>query len=239
MNKDLVGSKFNKLTIIGMAERPIHAKKKRKYVLCRCECGIEKVYALTRVKNGYVKSCGCLTKEVGSKSRHVNTFEFVEDYVVCKDNNERSFAVDVEDYYRIVDFGRYWYVAGRKNKGRLEPYVYSCVSGKTIRLHNFIMNPEDDMIVDHIDGNPTNNRRSNLRLCTEAQNSKNKSIQRNNTSGHKGVHLNKKSGKWVSRISVDGKRIVLGTFDKFDDAVNARKEADEKYFGEFSRQDSL
>lgn len=61
-----------------------------------------------------------------------------------------------------------------------------------------------------------------------------KKTQINNTSGHKGVHLNKKSGKWVARIGLNSKRITIGTYDNFEDAVKARKDAEMTYYGEFS-----
>jgi hypothetical protein len=62
----------------------------------------------------------------------------------------------------------------------------------------------------------------------------NKGIISNNTSGATGVIWNKRLNKWQSRITVDKKDIYLGSYNNFEDAVKARKEAEEKYFGEFS-----
>ena len=90
--------------------------------------------------------------------------------------------------------------------------------------------------VDHINGRYTrhDNRKSNLRVCTRAQNSKNKVFMSNNTSGCIGVTWHKGANKWMASITVDGKEIYLGLFTDKDDAVKARIDAEEKYYKEFS-----
>lgn len=67
-------------------------------------------------------------------------------------------------------------------------------------------------VVDHINGNGLDNRRENLRLATHSQNGMNRGKQSNNTSGFKGVSLERKTGKWVAHISRNGEYIRLGTF---------------------------
>lgn len=165
--------------------------------------------------------------------RKSNEFIIFGDHVVVKDNRGLEFVVDHEGYRMILDFNRYWYVNQRM--GGKEPYVSTKYRNKHIKLHNFLMNPDRGLLVDHIDGDVTNNRFDNLRIVTEQQNSMNKAIQKSNTSGVKGVHMVKRSGKWQARISYKGERIVLGTFEKFEDAVEARRKAEELYFGEFNR----
>ena len=61
----------------------------------------------------------------------------------------------------------------------------------------------------------------------------------NNTSGHKGVTFDKSRNKWMAHIKLNGKHKTLGRFVKFEDAVKARKEAEEKYFGEYSYDNSM
>jgi hypothetical protein len=78
-------------------------------------------------------------------------------------------------------------------------------------------------VVDHIDGNGCNNKWSNLRLCTQSENNRNKAIQKNNSSGICGVHICGKTGKWRSEITKDKKRYRLGFFDNLLDACAARK----------------
>lgn len=87
--------------------------------------------------------------------------------------------------------------------------------------------------VDHIDGNPLNNQRDNLRPATHSQNMWNRKKQTNNTSGHVGVY--RVGDKYRARIRFHGKLIHLGCFDTYEEAIKVRKEAEIKYFGEFIR----
>ncbi|WP_226035734.1 HNH endonuclease [Aquibacillus saliphilus] len=99
-------------------------------------------------------------------------------------------------------------------------YVYINVKGKRVGLHRVIMNAKDEEIVDHINWNPLDNRRVNLRLGTQSQNMLNrKSRQTNNSSGYRGVHK-ANGGKWATRVTIDGKTVRLGTFDNPNDANN-------------------
>lgn len=89
--------------------------------------------------------------------------------------------------------------------------------------------------IDHIDGNPSNNKISNLRLVTHSQNCKNRKINVNNKSGYKGVNWHEKSQKWRAYISLNGKWILLGFFLKKEEAIEARKKAESEMYGEYSR----
>lgn len=85
------------------------------------------------------------------------------------------------------------------------------------------------LLIDHINGNPLDNRIDNLREATFRENKINACRNGNNTSGVSGVSWHKGAQKWVAYISNYGKRINLGTFVFFEDAVKARKEAEKKY----------
>ncbi len=84
-------------------------------------------------------------------------------------------------------------------------------------------------LVDHIDGDRQNNKLSNLRAVTKSENAKNMKRFRTNTSGVTGVALQKSTGKWIAQIGgkKDGSSYI-GSFDKFEDAVAARKEAEKQ-----------
>lgn len=104
-----------------------------------------------------------------------------------------------------------------------------------IWMHRLILGVDDSgVVVDHINRDGLDNRRSNLRVVTPQQNSINRSIQGNNTSGTPGVNFRKDRNKWRAFITVDGKQISLGMYENKDDAIKARKAAEEKYFGEFA-----
>jgi hypothetical protein len=88
--------------------------------------------------------------------------------------------------------------------------------------------------IDHIDGDSLNNNRSNLRAATRAQNSQNRSKQKNNASGIKGVSLDKRRSKWLAQIQSDGTHYYLGRFDTKEDAAEAYRKAANKLHKEFA-----
>lgn len=83
--------------------------------------------------------------------------------------------------------------------------------------------------IDHIDGNKTNNRIANLRAATKSENQRNAGLRFDNKSGCPGVCWYKQTGKWVANITLGNKRKHLGFFDKLEDAIAARKQADKDY----------
>lgn len=121
------------------------------------------------------------------------------------------------------------------SSGRSLFYAARSLNGKGIKMHRVIMNAPREKQVDHINGNGLNNQRKNLRLCTKLENSKNRRININNTSGYKGIIWYKKYNKWNVQISINGKRKNLGYFIKIKDAIKIYKNASNKYFGKFAR----
>lgn len=90
--------------------------------------------------------------------------------------------------------------------------------------------------VDHIDGDPTNNKIENLRPATHAQNMRNVKTSVANRSGRKGVYWHKSLRRWTAGIRVDGKQTSIGAFDSMLDAVAARIAAEREHYGEFSNE---
>lgn len=89
--------------------------------------------------------------------------------------------------------------------------------------------------IDHINGNPSDNRIANLREATRSQNMRNKRVSSHNISGFKGVFWCKQRLKWRTNIRSDGKSIYVGHFDTPEDAHRAYAEAAAKIHGEFAR----
>ena len=112
------------------------------------------------------------------------------------------------------------------------------VSHKAHRLawaiHHGAMPPRG-IQVDHIDGNPTNNRTGNLRLATNAENGRNRqNLDKRNRSGSTGVSWCIRTQKWRAKINVNGRYIHIGYFTNKHDAIEARRLAEAKHFGEFA-----
>ena len=103
-------------------------------------------------------------------------------------------------------------------------------------LHRVLMSPPSTKIVDHIDGNPLNNTRENMRVCFKQQNSMNQKKRCTNRSGFVGVCWDKRSSRWEASLTYKYKKKFLGYYNDKQDAIKARKEAEEKYFGEFNRK---
>lgn len=106
-------------------------------------------------------------------------------------------------------------------------------------LHRFLMNCNNkNLVVDHINHNKLDNRKENLRVCTQKENCRNLSLSSKNTSGVIGVNLDK-TNKWKAIIMVDNKNIVLGYYDNKDDAIKERLKAEVYYFKDFAPQKHL
>ena len=105
---------------------------------------------------------------------------------------------------------------------------------KRINMHAFILGVEPPLMADHLNHNPLDNRRKNLRLSTDEQNRKNRRKYSNNRSGYKGVSFSKRESKWVANLMIQGKYKHLGYFESKEDAAHAYDEAARINYGEFA-----
>jgi hypothetical protein len=92
----------------------------------------------------------------------------------------------------------------------------------------------EELFIDHIDGNRSNNLIENLRLCTTQENAYNRGKQSNNKSGYKGVSFHKQKQKWVAQIKLEGKNKFLGFFVNPEDAYEAYCAKAVEHYGEFA-----
>ncbi len=106
---------------------------------------------------------------------------------------------------------------------------------KIIPMHTAIMKTPKGMEVDHKDGNGLNNQRNNLRICSHAENSRNKGKHIDNFSGYKGVCWHKQTKKWIARIMFNNKAFHLVSFLNKEKAYNTYIKACRKYHGDFAK----
>lgn len=104
----------------------------------------------------------------------------------------------------------------------------------TIRLHRAILSPPKEKIIDHIDHNGLNNKRSNLRICTVTQNAANRRKGKG-SSIFKGVYWYKRHQMWQARIRHKGKALHLGYFNDEPEAAKAYDKAAKEFWGEFAK----
>lgn len=244
--RDLTGQKFNRLTVLEQAEDYISPKGRHdSQWLCECSCENKTKIIVrgTQLHSKKTQSCGCLkierTKESNAiKKKKYNTYDLSGDYGVGYTADGKEFYFDLEDYEKIKDYS--WHIGA--NRYIVAKNIKD--SKKNIQMHRLVMGLTEVSYkkaeVDHIHGKETrnDNRKCNLRAATNSQNQMNKGLKSDNTSGVTGVNWNKNIGKWHARISKDKNEMHLGFFDKFEDAVKARKKAEEKYFGNWSYDNS-
>jgi hypothetical protein len=154
---------------------------------------------------------------------NTNSFCEKDGYMVGKTKSGTEYLFDKEDYSLVSKSS--WCLSNG--------YLVANINHKSIKLHRFILNAENGSVVDHINHNPLDNRKSNLRITTHKNNSRNTSVSKSSKIKHLGISTTP-SGKYRARIMVEGKEIRLGHYQSLADAIHARKEAEIKYFGEFA-----
>jgi hypothetical protein len=128
-------------------------------------------------------------------------------------------------------------VAGSLSKSR--GYIGICVNRRTYFAHRlawlYVYGEWPAQFIDRIDGDRSNNRLSNLREASRAENQQNRRINSNNSSGLKGIYFDGCTGKWRAQIKVNGKIKRLGRFSDPSEAHAAYVAAADKFFGDFAR----
>jgi hypothetical protein len=135
--------------------------------------------------------------------------------IIYLDNAPGKFTViDTEDFGKVC--GVKWWLNG-------DGYAYGYLYGKTVKLHRIILGieKENGVVVDHINRNPLDNRKSNLRIVDNSVNGINSRMRRDNTSGFRGVYWNKQIQKFRARAVINGIQIHLGSYDTPEEAYKA------------------
>lgn len=225
-----VGKRFGKLTIdedLGYYQKE-NTSRKRHYIKCKCDCGNETIVRLDAVKKGGTVSCGChkadACQQLGLSSKKYNDF-YIKDGIVhvVLNNSCNELLCDADDWARLKDYC--WSEFNGYARAR------NPLDGQNVLFHKLVIK---STLVDHINGNGLDNRKCNLRAASKSQNAMNQKMRIDNTSGYKGIRP-LPSGNYTARITVNGKKVYLGTFKDIRNAIAAREQAEIEYFGEFRR----
>lgn len=224
----------------------IHGWKRVCLIMKKCEvCGATSVE--TQVYSGRRFGMGLLCNrhqmqmsshgKITDPSRYLKRNEIIvkgeySELLVIKKSEKYVVLIDIDDIEMALLYK--WYITSHG-------YVANKNRDKIIYLHHLIMGingKKGSVYIDHIDRNKLNNRKSNLRISTNQQNSFNKGIARSNT-GIIGVSFNKNRAKYESKIKVDYETFNLGRYGDLYSAIKARLEAEKAFFGDFAPQRHL
>lgn len=161
------------------------------------------------------------------KPRHHVTQPLDKPYRLIPLTQGQNAIVDAQDFERISK----WNWCLTECSGRI--YARGICAGVRCYMHREVLGYRGKGKVDHRNGDGLDNRRKNLRMCTQAQNLKNQRRRSDNTSGFKGVSLTP-NGKWRSYITVNGRQETIGRFDTPDEAAKAYDKKAKQYFKEFA-----
>lgn len=206
-NLKLIGQLFNRLEL-----KAIVGIKNRVFIgSFSCTCGNVVEKSISSVVKGYVKSCGCLQKEVvAGLAKHNLTgsdiyMRWASMKYRCKDLNDPVYGG------KGITYDPSW--------EDFEQFYADMHEGFSPELE-----------IDRIDVTKGYSK-ENCRWVTHCENNFNKNIQSNNSTGKTGVSFHKPTGKYRAYITVEKKPIHLGLFDSVEEATKRRREAELKYYG--------
>ena len=235
---DLTNKCFGKLTVIKQLPDYYTSSGNKKHMwLCECDCGRDNniICSTGDLNSGKRWRCTYCVRDDASKrmknmNKKYNTYDLSGKYGVGYTADGEIFWFDLEDYNLIKDYC--WY--------KHHNYFVAKINGKEVGLHKLIMNDlENQYDIDHIKTeNKFDNRKLNLRKTTRHQNSCNQKLAINNTSGVTGVRWHTRDKIWEAWIKANYINEYLGRYSNFEDAVKARKKAEEKHYGKYSYDNS-
>lgn len=228
----VAGDRVGMLTVIRYAGKNNNKNPSNTW-LCICDCGAEKVVPESSMRRGLVKSCGCLQREKARMRMAKELRQPIDSPCGGKliPLTRGKFAlIDSDDCDRVAETNWHFHHSGYALRHRNNE--------KKQYMHRFIMGEPVGFLVDHINGNKLDNRKSNLRICTVHQNQMNQHVRARGTSHYKGVRL-RQSGRWAAYIKAWNKTYWLGTYDTEIEAAMAYNEKARELHGEFANINAI
>lgn len=211
--ENLLGKVFGMWKVIDEAER----ENNRTYWFCECECGTRRRVNAYALKKGKSKNCGCVRDRKHLKHGHNRVGKRTTEYVIWSRMIDRCHKVNHNKY---KDYG----ARGIK------------VCSRWLDFKNFLEDmgkrPSKKHTLDRIDYNG-NYEPQNCRWATYSEQNRNQRIRSTNKTGITGVWKNKR-GSYEANIGINYKQIKLGVFNNLEEAKEARKQAELKYWGKSS-----
>jgi hypothetical protein len=141
--------------------------------------------------------------------------------------------VDDQDHDRLSRYS--WYASRSGGVWYAKTGIWDGRRTAQIAMHRLLINADAGQLIDHINGNGLDNRRSNLRLCCKAQNQQNQRARKNCSSRYKGVSFDAYTGRWRAKVKAYGRITDCGRFANEEDAARAYDAAAIKVHGRFAR----
>ena len=236
----VIGKKYTKLIPVYELEK--RTQSRGKIYHCLCDCGNELDVPGVSLTTGNTKSCGCIryesAKAAGERIRKRNKYDLSGPFGIgWASNTNTEFYFDLEDYDIIKNY--HWMEKG--HSGYIVTKVWDNNKPSSLFMHRLVLEKNGHNIigfdVDHKNHITYDNQKANLRVCDHYKNITASKTYNNNTSGRKGVYWDKEKGKWAVYITFNKKTKFVGRYEKFDDAVKAREEAEKIYHQEFHYDD--
>lgn len=212
---DMTGEVVGRLTVIKRAE---NSKSGKVRWLCICECGNSKIVHSHALRSGHTKSCGCLKKEsiIKRSTTHGLTVNGKPtEYSIWQGMKNRCHNPNSERY---KDYGARGIKVSDEWRNNFAQF-YNDMGER----------PSPDYTVERIDNNKGYSK-DNCRWATYTEQARNRRIQSNNSTGFSGIQWNNEIAKYTADIGINNNRIYLGAYSDLEEAIQARKEAENKYW---------
>lgn len=208
--ENLIGKRYDKLVVIEQMES---TKQGQRRWLCKCDCGGTCVSTTGNLNSGHTTNCGC----------------------------KKSPDLTGKVFGKLTVLGR---SDKRNSRGKRTTPMWECrceCGAITYKATDTLTNPDVSMCNECAGKYAADIARQSAGFVGGTQITKIADMKPTaaNTSGARGVYLEKRSNKWRARLTFKGKIMSFGSFARFEDAVFARKEAEKIYFGEFLEENGL
>jgi hypothetical protein len=220
---DLTGQRFGKLTVVEPSEKRSRGRFRWK---CICDCGMETHPLSFNLMSGSTTTCGT---EGCNLSK--NIFYEQDGCMVGITQKGKKFYFDKIDFEFIKNYT--WCIGS-------QGYPSTRFNRKIKLMHRIITDAQEGQYVDHINHDTCDNRRENLRICTNAENLHNTNKRKNTISKYKGVYCYKRGKKrYNAYIKHDGRNRSLGYYETEEEAALAYNKAATELFGEFAKLNDI